>query len=66
MEILIAQAKQATRKHLHCRIQHIRKEGNSVAHSLAKPGLLLEDDAYWVEESSKSVVALVADDCPRL
>ena len=47
---LIEEAKTATRKFLLCRTHHTKKEGNSVAHSLAKLTLLLEEDLFWIEE----------------
>ena len=39
-----------------CRFQHVRREGNILAHSLAKKAVLSADTKVWVEALTKEVV----------
>ena len=39
-----------------CRFQHVRREGNRLAHSLAKKAVLSTDTKVWVEALTKEVV----------
>ena len=39
-----------------CRFQHVRREGNRLAHSLAKKAVLSADTKVWVEALTKEVV----------
>ncbi|GLT91732.1 hypothetical protein SLE2022_096050 [Rubroshorea leprosula] len=49
-----------------CSVRHVRREGNSVAHELAKRALTNEDDEYWAEELPSNIMQCVAEDLRRL
>ena len=38
-----------------CRFQHVRRERNRLAHSLAKKAILFADTKVWVEALPKEV-----------
>ncbi|GLT48817.1 hypothetical protein SLA2020_224160 [Shorea laevis] len=50
---------------LSCTIQHVHREGNSVAHELAKRALHAEADEYWLEEVPTDIAQLVTGDKPN-
>lgn len=43
-------------------IQFVHREGNQVAHILAKNGLLLNDEFVWIEEIPNAITYLVLED----
>ncbi|GLT73739.1 hypothetical protein SLA2020_455770 [Shorea laevis] len=47
---------------LSCTIQHVHREGNSVAHELAKRALHAEADEYWIKEVPTDIAQLVTGD----
>ena len=46
-----------------CRFQHVRREGNSLAHSLAKKTVLTADMEVWVEALPEEVADVFQSDC---
>ncbi|GKV27974.1 hypothetical protein SLEP1_g37084 [Rubroshorea leprosula] len=47
---------------MHCQVNHIRREGNAVAHELAKRALQAEANEYWIEEVPVDIAHLVTGD----
>ncbi|GLU03679.1 hypothetical protein SLE2022_208660 [Rubroshorea leprosula] len=47
---------------MHCQVNHIRREGNAVAHELAKRALHAEANEYWIEEVPIDIAHLVTGD----
>ncbi|GLT49038.1 hypothetical protein SLA2020_377910 [Shorea laevis] len=45
-----------------CRVQHVRRTGNSIAHELAKRALQAEADKHWVGEIPADIAHAVARD----
>ena len=46
-----------------CRFQHVRREGNSLAHSLARKAVLTADTEVWVEDLPEEVADVFQSDC---
>ena len=46
-----------------CKIQHVKREANGVAHSLAKSAFNLSEDVYWVEECPDHLILVIISDC---
>ncbi|GLT72259.1 hypothetical protein SLA2020_483830 [Shorea laevis] len=49
---------------LSCHVQHVRREGNAVAHELAKRALHAEADEFWIEEVPASLAHIVIGEKP--
>ncbi|GLU23845.1 hypothetical protein SLE2022_398210 [Rubroshorea leprosula] len=49
---------------LDCRVQHIRQEGNSVAHELARRALHAKDDEFWIVEFPPFIAHIVTGELP--
>ncbi|GLT59332.1 hypothetical protein SLA2020_321580 [Shorea laevis] len=45
-----------------CRLQHVRRSGNFVAHELARKALQAEDDFTWVDRAPEFIAHLVTGD----
>ena len=45
-----------------CEFQHVRREGNRLAHSLAKKAVLSADTEVWVEALLKEVADVFQSD----
>ena len=47
-----------------CEFQYVRREGNRLAHSLAKKAVLSADLEVWVEELPENVDGVFQSDLP--
>ncbi|GKV09429.1 hypothetical protein SLEP1_g20934 [Rubroshorea leprosula] len=47
-----------------CRLKHVRRTGNAVAHELARRALTIEADQFWVEDIPDTVAHFVTGDRP--
>ena len=47
-----------------CKFQHVRRDGNKLAHSLAKRAVLSVDTDVWVEELPSKLDAIFQSDLP--
>ncbi|GLU20986.1 hypothetical protein SLE2022_371560 [Rubroshorea leprosula] len=45
-----------------CRVQHVRRAGNQVAHELARRAEYIAGDEFWVEEVPDPIKAFVLND----
>ncbi|XVF67326.1 hypothetical protein PTKIN_Ptkin10aG0112100 [Pterospermum kingtungense] len=45
-----------------CIVSHVNRQGNEVAHSLARYGLSVQDDVIWLEDCPSWVHSLVSSD----
>lgn len=48
------------------RIGHVKREGNQVAHGLARFARTVDHDMNWLEEIPAAVIHLVEADCAGL
>ncbi|GLT29958.1 hypothetical protein SLA2020_047860 [Shorea laevis] len=60
--LIISDSKMLMTSFLSCRFQHIRREGNSVAHELAKRAIQAEVDEYWVADIPELIAQFVMRD----
>ena len=60
---LTEEAKSMTKYFRSCKIQHIRREANGAAHSLAKNAFNLDDDVYCIEECPDYLILILISDC---
>ncbi|GLU05614.1 hypothetical protein SLE2022_227070 [Rubroshorea leprosula] len=63
---ILSDCRQLMSSFLFCTIQNVHREGNSVAHELAKRALHAEADEYWIEEVPIGIAQLVTGDKPIL
>ncbi|GLT45633.1 hypothetical protein SLA2020_194520 [Shorea laevis] len=61
---VLSDCRQLMSSFLSCTVQHVHREGNSVAHELAKRALHAEADEYWIEEVPMGIAQLVTGDKP--
>ncbi|KAF5461926.1 hypothetical protein F2P56_017985 [Juglans regia] len=59
---LIEDTKRAFAQGIHWSLSFIHREGNSVAHSLAKKALLTDTELCWIEESPQEVIQKIVYD----
>ena len=52
------------RQVLSCMFQHVRRDGNRLAHSLAKKSVLFTDLEVWVEDLPEDVDVVFQSDLP--
>ncbi|GLT40631.1 hypothetical protein SLA2020_147480 [Shorea laevis] len=60
--LIISDSRMLMTSFLDCRLQHTRREGNSVAHELAKRALQAEADEYWVSDIPGNIAQFVMGD----
>ncbi|GLT65131.1 hypothetical protein SLA2020_375810 [Shorea laevis] len=60
--LIISDSKMLMTFFLDCRLQHTRREGNSVAHELVKRALQAEADEYWVGDIPGTIAQIVMGD----
>ncbi|KAK3228183.1 hypothetical protein Dsin_008045 [Dipteronia sinensis] len=49
-----------------CSVAFVPRSANMVAHHLAKLGLSVDNDCFWLEDCPSRVVPFVLGDCPFL
>ena len=59
---LVDDSKQLRKDFSHCLFSHVKRDGNHVAHKLARLGLVLDNDSYWMEELPQGIRNDVIDD----